>query len=166
MRCFFIIVALLYCSFALSQTKTVTSDKETEVPGIEGPIGCEERRVISCESVEVDALVKNSKHWLTYLTKNLLLDSLAQDTIPKGIYNIVAFFIIDKEGCITEVKVQNDPGYGLGNKVIRVISDYNIKWNPATRNGRIVKAYKKQVVTIIVENKKCKLQKEIKEFIL
>jgi hypothetical protein len=51
-------------------------------------------------------------------------------------------------------------------KVIKMISRYDINWYPATRNGRNVKAYKKQVVTIVVEREKCKLQEEVRELIL
>ena len=165
MRYFSVITALLYCSVASSQTKT---------PGvihlIDGPIDCTEKKIIeekiiACESIEIDAQVKDQKHWLNYLAKNLALDPLTEDTIPGGIYNITAIFIIDKEGCITDVKVQNDPGYSLGNKVINVISWYKEKWHPAIRNGRNVRAYKKQVITIVVKNEKCK-DKMPEEFIL
>ena len=172
MRYFVVIVAFFHCSFALSQARTIPCaqkiDDTASIPVIEKGIGCEERHVkeISCETIEVDAQVKDVRHWLNYLAKNLLLDPLAPDTIPGGNYKIIAWFIIDKEGCITDVKVQNDPGFGLGEKVIKMISRYDINWYPATRNGRNVKAYKKQVVTIVVEREKCKLQEEVRELIL
>ena len=110
---------------------------------------------ITCGRSEKEAKV-NTEHWQNYLSENLKLDLLAQDTIPTGNYNITAIFIIDKEGCITNVRVQDDPGYGLGRKVIRVISGYTSKWVPAEMNGRKVRAYKKEIVTIIVKNEKCK----------
>jgi protein TonB len=165
MRYFSVINALLYCSVASSQAKT-----PEVIHVIEDPIGCTvekiiEERIITCKSIETDAQVKDQKHWLSYLDKNLAINPLAQDTIPGGIYNITAIFIIDKEGCISDVKIQNDPGYGLGNKIINVISRYKEKWDPAIRNGRNVRAYKKQVVTIIVNNEKCK-EKMQEEFIL
>ena len=115
---------------------------------------------IFCCSSEKDAEV-DIKHWQAYLDQNLQLDSLAMDTIPPGIYGITVIFIIDKKGCLTEVKALNDPGYGLGIRVIRVISGYE-QWIPAERNGRKVRAYRKQVVTIISGKEKCKRS----EFIL
>ena len=166
MRFFLIIAALLYCSVVSSQIKAPEAIHKIEGPTRYTEKKIVEERIITCESIETDAQVKDQRHWLMYLSHSFLLDSLARDSIPEGIYNIMAYFIIDKEGCVTEVKVHNDPGYGLGSKVISVISRYNEKWNPATRNGRNVRAYKKQVVTIIVENKKCKLQEEFEEFIL
>jgi len=114
----------------------------------------------SCRVIEKDAQV-DTTHWLAYLDQNLQLDSLAMDTIPPGIYGITVIFIIDKKGCLTEVKALNDPGYGLGIRVIRVISGYE-QWIPAERNGRKVRAYRKQVVTIISGKEKCKRS----EFIL
>ena len=115
----------------------------------------------SCRVIEKDAQV-DIKHWQAYLDQHLQLDSLAMDTIPRGIYNITVVFLIDKKGCLTEVKALNDPGYGLGNRVIKVISGYE-QWIPAERNGRKVRAYRKQVVTIIAEKGECK---ESAEFIL
>ena len=115
----------------------------------------------SCRVIEKDAQV-NIKHWQAYLDKGLQLDSLAQDTIPGGTYAITAIFIIGKKGCIDEVKILNDSGYGLGEKVSKVIFEYE-QWIPAERNGRKVRAYRKQVVTIIAEKGECK---ESAEFIL
>ncbi len=119
---------------------------------------------IVCGRIEKEAIV-DIKHWQSYLSENLKLDSLAQDTIPSGIYNITALFVIDKEGCITNAEVRDDPGYGLGKKVVRVISGYTLKWIPAERNGRKIRAYRKQIVTITVKNEKCK-DKMPEEFIL
>lgn len=119
---------------------------------------------IFCGRIEKEARV-NTEHWQNYLSENLKLDLLAQDTIPAGNYNITATFIIDKEGCITNVQDLEDPGYGLGRKVIRVLSGYTSKWIPAEMNGRKVKAYKKQIATIIVKNEKCN-EKMLAEFML
>ena len=124
----------------------------------------QESEKIICGRMEKEAKV-DIKHWQNYLSENLKLDSHAQDTIPAGIYNITVLFIIDREGCITNVEVRDDPGYGLGKKVVRVISGYTSKWIPAEMNGRKVKAYRKQIVTITVKNEKCR-DKMPEEFIL
>lgn len=118
----------------------------------------------TCRVFEKDAEV-DIKHWQTHLDKYLELDSLSLDTIPGGRYSMEALFTIDKEGCITNIKILNDPGYGLGDRVIRVISGYNVSWIPAERNGRRVKAYRKQAVTFIVEKEECE-EKQFAEFIL
>jgi hypothetical protein len=164
MKYFSVLTALLYCSVASSQTKT-----PEVIHLLDCLIGCTAEKIIeekisTCASIEIDAQVKD-QHWLNYLDKNLVINPLTQDTIPEGVYNITAIFIIDKEGCITNMKIENEPGYGLGNKVSNVISRYQEKWYPAIRNGRNVRAYKKQVVTIIIKNEKCK-EKLQEEFML
>ena len=98
----------------------------------------------------------DEKHWEKYLDKNFALDSLATDTIPRGTYKIIAQFIIDKEGCITNVKLVSDPGYGLGARVIRAISSYDGICIPSEQNGRKVKAYRKQEITLAVGESTCK----------
>ena len=109
---------------------------------------------IFCCSSEKDAEV-DIKHWQAYLDKNLQLDSTTQDTIPEGTYSITAMFIIGKNGCIDEVKILNGSRYGLGEKVSRVISEYE-QWVPAERNGRKVRAYRKLVLTIVAKKEECK----------
>ena len=165
MKYFSVLTALLYCSVASSQTKI-----PEVIHLLDRPIGCTvekiiEEKISTCASIEIDAQVKDHKHWLNYLDKNLAINPLTQDTIPEGVYNITAILIIDKEGCITNMKIENDPGYGLENKVSNVISRYQEKWYPAIRNGRNVRGYKKQVVTIIIKNEKCK-EKLQEEFML
>ncbi len=139
MRYFLLIVTLLCFERSSSQIESQKQEFEK----------------IVCGRFEKEATV-DLKHWQNYLSENLKLDSLAQDTIPSGIYNITAVFIIDKEGCITNVEVRDNPGYGLGKKVVKAISGYTLKWIPAEMNGRKVNAYRKQIVTIIVKNEKCK----------
>jgi protein TonB len=98
----------------------------------------------------------DEKHWRSYLSKNLELDALAIDSIPDGIYKVTVLFIINKEGCITDVKLVNDPGYGLGIKVIKTIYLYDGKCIPSVQNGRKVKAYIKQEITFVIEEESCK----------
>jgi len=116
----------------------------------------------SCRVIEKYAQV-DIKHWQAYLDQNIQLDSLARDTIPEGTYSIIAMFIIGKNGCIGEVKILSEPGYGLGEKASKVISEYE-QWIPAERNGRKVRAYRKQVIKFIVEKEAC--ESSSTEFIL
>jgi|SRR5687767_7980658 len=108
----------------------------------------------SCKVIEKDAKV-DSLQWQVYLDQHLQLDQAALDTIPSGIYIFSVMFVINKVGCIENIKVLNDPGFGLGKKVSEVISAYQ-QWIPAERNGRKVRAFRKQVATIKIEKDKCK----------
>ena len=113
--------------------------------------------------VEKDASV-DTRHWKNYLEKSLELDSLTKSRIPEGIYKLTAQILIGKNGYIERVKIIDDPGYGLGNKVIKVISAYQ-QWSPAEMNGRQVKAYRKLPITFIVEREECEEKLPV-EFIL
>ena len=105
-------------------------------------------------SVWKDAEI-DEKHWKNHLYRKLDLDSLALDTIPSGIYIVSAQFIIDKEGCITEAKLINDPGYSFGTRVIKAIYSYDGRCIAGEQNGRKVKAYRKQQVIFVIEDE-CK----------
>jgi len=107
----------------------------------------------SCRVIEKDARV-DSIHWQAYLDQHLEMDQAALDTIPSGIYILTVMFVINKVGCINDIKVLNDPGYGLGQKASEVISAYQ-QWIPAERNGRKVRAFRKQVVTVKINQEKC-----------
>ena len=85
------------------------------------------------------------------MDRNLELDSASLDTIPEGCYEVVVQFIIDKEGTISDVKIQKDPGYGLGKKIVNVLSGYK-GWKPAQRNGRPVRSFQRQPIIFILEN--------------
>jgi len=117
-----------------------------------------------CGPIKKEAEV-DIKQWESYLVQNLPLDSLEIDRIPAGTYSSTTLFIIDKEGYITDVRIQKDPGYGLGDKIIRVLCGYNLRWIPAERNGRKVKAFRKQIITFIIEKEECE-EKISSEFIL
>ena len=118
------------------------------------PVISQAHQIYSHCSVWKDAQM-DEKHWKKYLDKNLEPDSLATDTIPRGTYKIIAQFIIDKEGCITNVKIVSDPGYGLAARVIRAISSYDGICIPSEQNGRKVKACRKQEITLVFGESKC-----------
>ena len=109
--------------------------------------------LFSCGVIEKEAKV-DSIHWLAYLDQHLQLDQAASDTTPSGIYILTVIFVINNVGCINDIKVLKDPGYGLGQKASDVISAYQ-QWIPAERNGRKVRAFRKQVVTLKINKEKC-----------
>ncbi|WP_016989243.1 energy transducer TonB [Flavobacterium sp. ACAM 123] len=43
---------------------------------------------------------------------------------------IYVSFVVEKDGSMTEIKVKNDPGYGLGNEAVRVLKSIKTKWIP------------------------------------
>lgn len=59
-------------------------------------------------------------------------------------------FVIEKDGTMTEIKVPNDPGYGLGKEAIRVLKSLKTKWKPGIYKGQPVRtAYSLPVVVVM-----------------
>ena len=100
---------------------------------------------------EVQAVFPGGKDaWDTYLTTNLNSEIASNNHAPKGKYKISASFIIDKDGNVTDVSISNNPGYGTGEEVIRVLNK-SPKWTPGLQNGRFVKSWRTQNITFNVE---------------
>lgn len=87
--------------------------------------------------------------WTKYLERNLRADVPVENGAPPGRLTVVVSFLVDKEGNISEVKAENDPGYGTADEAVRVIKR-GPKWIPAVQNGRNVIYRQKQSVTFEV----------------
>lgn len=48
-------------------------------------------------------------------------------------------FVVEKDGSITNVRVPNDPGNGLGTEAIRVLNSIKTKWKPGKIKGKPVR---------------------------
>jgi hypothetical protein len=92
------------------------------------------------------------KEWNRYLTTSLNLDSIDVETIPKGVYTVMVDFKIEEDGSLSEVKITNDPGYGLSNKVSEALNNYKGKWNPVQRSGKNIASSRRQPVTFVFED--------------
>lgn len=103
-------------------------------------------------TVETEAYI-HPLVWKRYLKAALQykLDSLADSlNIPPDIYKVNVRFIIEKDGKISNVHTPDDPGYGLGSVAIDIISK-GPRHEPATHNGRLVRAYKMQLINFVIE---------------
>lgn len=60
-------------------------------------------------------------------------------------------FVIERDGSITDIKVLNDPGYGLGKEAIRVLKSIKTKWSPGILNGKTVRTAYNLPITIKTE---------------
>ncbi|MBN8836472.1 MAG: energy transducer TonB [Sphingobacteriia bacterium] len=87
--------------------------------------------------------------WTKYLERNLNRDLPVENGAPPGKYTVYVTFIVDKEGNISDVQAENDPGYGTKDEAIRVIKK-GPKWKPAVQNGRNVIYRHKQGITFQV----------------
>lgn len=87
--------------------------------------------------------------WKKFLEKNLSSDLPVENAAPIGRYTVIVSFVVDKDGTLSDVKAENDPGYGTANEAIRVIKR-GPKWLPAIQNGRNVTYRQRQSITFEV----------------
>ena len=87
--------------------------------------------------------------WVRYLERTLNRDLPVENGAPTGKYTVVVSFIVSKDGSISEVKAENDPGYGTKEEAERVIQR-GPKWKPAVQNGRSVIYRQRQSIVFMV----------------
>ncbi|RYY00334.1 MAG: energy transducer TonB, partial [Gammaproteobacteria bacterium] len=66
-----------------------------------------------------------------------------------GKYTVNVRFIVEKDGSISNVSILNDPGYGIGRKVLGMMK-YVPKWKPAIQNEKVVRSYHTQPITFVI----------------
>ncbi|WP_313804055.1 energy transducer TonB [Flavobacterium sp.] len=60
---------------------------------------------------------------------------------------VLVFFVIEKDGTLSNIKITRDPGYDLGKEAFRVLSNMKTKWKPGYKNGQPVRtAYNLPIV--------------------
>ncbi len=91
-----------------------------------------------------------SEAWRNYLQRKLRVNTPVDNGAPPGRYTVVVSFIVDQEGRISEVRAENNPGFGTAQEAVRVIKT-GPNWVPATQNGRKVKYRQRQSITFLVD---------------
>ncbi|MFY7652597.1 MAG: energy transducer TonB [Chitinophagaceae bacterium] len=87
--------------------------------------------------------------WTKFLERNLNSDVPANNGAPMGKYTVMVVFRVEANGTISNLFVENDPGFGIAEEAMRVIKRAPI-WKPANQNGRLVASTKKQAITFLV----------------
>ncbi len=88
--------------------------------------------------------------WRNYLQKNLNTEVPADNGAGEGNYTVIVKFVVSKDGSVSEVSCENDPGFGICQEAMRVIKKTK-NWTPAIQNGRNVNAYRRQPITFSVQ---------------
>lgn len=89
--------------------------------------------------------------WQKYLERNLNRDLPIQNGAPVVKYIVRVSFLVDKTGAISDVRGENDPGYGTQEEAIRVIKK-GPNWKPAVQNGRNVNYRHIQNIVFVVSD--------------
>lgn len=87
--------------------------------------------------------------WMKYLIKNLNRDVPVKNGAPPGKYTVKLSFIVDANGSISDIKAENDPGYGTVAEAIRLIKN-GPSWVAAKQNEKNVTSLVKQSITFVI----------------
>jgi len=101
--------------------------------------------------VEVEAAFPGGDAaWGNYLRRNLNVEVPGENGAPEGNYTVIVKFVVSRDGSLSDISCENDPGYGICQEAIRVIKKTK-NWTPAIQNGRNVNAYRRQPITFSVQ---------------
>jgi TonB-dependent SusC/RagA subfamily outer membrane receptor len=115
------------------------------------PIDDDEDKIF--EKSEVEASYPGGwTGWKNFLMKNLKGDVATEHGAPDGTYVVWLQFIVDKQGNVSDVRALTNLGYGMEEECLRLMK-VSPKWIPAMQNGHVVKAYKKQSITFVIETR-------------
>jgi hypothetical protein len=88
--------------------------------------------------------------WIRYLERTLNRDLPQKNNAPAGKYSVTLSFIVSKDGSISDINSENDPGYGTKAEAIRIIQN-GPNWKPAVQNGRNVNYRHQCTIDFIVK---------------
>jgi periplasmic protein TonB len=72
--------------------------------------------------------------WRSYLEKNLNASLVVGKGAKKGKYTVVIRYVVSKDGTISDIQCENDPGYGMCQEAVRIMKKSK-SWTPATQPG-------------------------------
>ena len=84
-----------------------------------------------------------------FLERNLNSDVPNENGAPLASSTVVVSFVVDRTGSLSDIKAENDPGYGTKAEAIRVLQK-SPRWKPAIQNGREVIYRHRQSITFRV----------------
>lgn len=135
--------ALTFCLlFSLTATSQVTPAATPDTVMADGSI---------FTTVEVEAGFPGGiSGWVNYLRNNLNANVPADNAAPIGKYTVIVKFAVSPDGSLSDISAETSLGYGMEKEVLRIIRNSG-KWEPAIKDGKPIKAYRRQPVTFMVE---------------
>ncbi|PKW29693.1 energy transducer TonB [Flavobacterium lindanitolerans] len=88
------------------------------------------------------------KNFLALVGKNFRLPEIGE----KATMKVFVYFVVEKDGTLTNIKVVRDPGYGLGAEAIRVLKSIKTKWKPGIQNDKPVRTAYNLPITVEIKN--------------
>jgi len=142
---------------AAISTQTVVSENKEQI--VQAPVEDKGTGVVETPKVDddegkiftkVEVEAKYEGDWNNFLRKNLNADVPNDNGAAEGTYTVVVKFVVSKDGSLSDISCESDPGYGICQEAIRVIKKTK-NWTPAIQNGRNVTAYRRQPITFVVQ---------------
>ena len=141
-------VAILFCFKAYSQEQKTN---DTAIVNTRSNSDSEINQIFT--TIEVQAEFPGGvQGWSKYLMRNLKADVPVINGAPVGRYTVYVNFIVDKDGSISNVKAESDPGYGTAEEAVRVIKK-GPNWKPGMQNGKTVRSYRRQPIVFLLTEK-------------
>jgi len=138
-------------------TETKLSDNTTQIiqAPVDEPKGTGAVQVLDKPDDQDKIFLKVEKEaafdgdWNSFLKRNLDPETPANNDAPEGTYTVIVKFVVSKDGSLSNIECEADPGYGICKEAIRVIKKTK-NWIPAVQNGNNVNAYRRQPITFVV----------------
>lgn len=72
--------------------------------------------------------------WEKYVSRKINKHVAEENHAPKGTYTVGVAFNVSKSGEVSNVRAENNPGYGTAGEAVRLVSE-SPNWKPGERNG-------------------------------
>ena len=113
-------------------TKTVESENKVQI--VQAPVEDKGTQVVEVKvaddenkiftKVEVEAAFPGGEEaWRNYLKKTLNSNTPVDNGASGGKYTVIVKFVVSKDGSLSDVKCENDPGFGMCDEAVRVINN-------------------------------------------
>ena len=90
--------------------------------------------------------------WVKFLSRTLNRDLPVENGAPAGRYAVTVSFVVSRDGSVSDVKAENDPGYGTAAEAVRVIKK-GPNWIPASQNGyKVIYRHRQAIVFQVTED--------------
>lgn len=130
-----------------AQEQNVTPDDMNEVT----VVGFGKQQKLKKQKVDKEPMFVGGKEaWKTFLMRNLRADIPTENGAPANrTYTVIVSFLVGKDGSVSDIHAENNPGYGTAEEVERLIKRSG-KWAPAIKDGKPVIYRQKQQVSFQV----------------
>jgi protein TonB len=119
-----------------------------------GPVGPPEEETDKIfTSVQIQSTFPGGTDaWVKFLSRTLNRDLPVENGAPAGRYAVTVSFVVSRDGSISDVKAESDPGYGTAAEAVRVIKK-GPKWTPAEQNGyKVIYRHRQAIVFQVTED--------------